>query len=197
LSDHPIVEALKGIQGAFPETAPIKKQDKLPDGVKIAELATIPNADDIWAESDLNDLNEQFQRNQGARKGKMDISGPFPIAVAATKKREDKPAGKLVLVSSMSFATDAVALQARMVLAGNSVMTIPVNPANMSMLINAIYWLNDNEGLIGQGIEDRDIPRLTKLEPGPGQTAAQTLAVGIWPALALLGGLVVWFVRRR
>ena len=197
LSDHPIVETLRGIQGVFPETAPIKKLDKLPDGVQIADLATIPYGDDIWAESDLNDLNEQFQSNQGARKGKMDISGPFPIAVAATRKREDTSAGKLVLVSSMSFAIDGVALAGRMLLTGNGVMTIPTNPANMSMLINAIHWLNDNEGLIGQGIEDRDIPRLTKLEPGPGQTAAQTLAVGIWPALALLGGLVVWFVRRR
>ena len=66
----------------------IKKEDKVPDGVSLEDLVTVPDRDDIWAESDLQGLSRDYQKNHYTNKGKMDISGPFPIAAAATRTRD-------------------------------------------------------------------------------------------------------------
>lgn len=197
LSEHPIVEPLKGLKGVFPEAAPLKRTDTIPDGVTLNDLIIVPNREDMWAEADLQALGKEYQQKLYVVKGEMDISGPFAIGVAAERTREEEPAGKIVVVSSRSFATDQVALQRGLVQTAQGFALILQNPANMDLMVNAIHWLNDNEGLIGKGIESRDIPRLDQLEPGTGLTVARTLAVGVWPALALVAGLVVWFVRRR
>ncbi len=196
-SDQPIVAPLKGLKGMFPYAAPIKKNDKLPDGVTVTDLVTIPQRDDMWAESDFNGLVQEYQKKHHVTKGKMDQSGPFPIAVAATKVRDDKTVGKIVLVSSLRFAMDAVALSRALMQGAQGFMLVLNNPANMDLLVNAIHWLNDNEGLIGKGTESRDIPRLDELTPGVGLTVARALAVAVWPVMALLAGVAVWFVRRR
>ena len=198
LGTQPIVAPLRALKGEFPQAAPIKKQGKLPDGVALEDLVTVPDRDNIWAESDLPGLSRDYQKNHYTSKGKMDVSGPFPIAVAGTRTRDGKPAGKMVVVSSRGFALDAVALSRALVPQGDRFALVLNNPANMDILINTVHWLNDNEGLIGKGIESRDMPRLDELEQGStGLRVAQTLSVAIWPAIALLAGLAVWFVRRR
>mgnify|MGYP000526163936 CR=1 FL=1 len=196
-SSQPIVAPLRGLKGTFPEAAPIKKENKLPDGVEVFELVTIPERDDIWAESDIEGLSQELQTKHYTSRGKMDLSGPFPIAVAATKTRENKTVGKMVLVSSRTYATDQVALARALVPAGEGFMLVMQNPANLDMLVNTVHWLNDNEGLIGKGTETRDIRRLDELKPGAAYTAGKVLAVAVWPVMALVAGLGVWFVRRR
>ncbi len=196
LTQHVISAPLQSLKSLFPEAAPIKESDKKPDGVSVEDLVVIPEREDMWAESDLMGLSRDWQKNKYVVKGKMDRTGPFPIAVAATKQRDGKTVGKLVLISSMSFANDQVAMSRGLVPSGNGFMLVQNHPGNMDLLVNAIHWLDDNEDLIGRGI-DRDIRRLDQLKPGPGLTAARVLAVAGWPLLALLAGLGVWFVRRR
>lgn len=194
--DQAIVAPLKGLKGVFPMASPIKKEAKLPDGVTITDLVAIPGRDDIWGESDLQGLSQEYQKKHYTKKSKMDVSGPFPIAVAASRTKDDKPAGKMVLVSSRSFAIDQVALSRGLAQMGGGMVLVLNNPANLDVLVNSVHWLNDNEGRIGKGIESRDMPRLD-IEPGVGTTVVKTLAAAVWPALALVAGLAVWFVRRR
>jgi hypothetical protein len=196
-SNQAIVKPIRGLKGVFPEAAPIKKEAKLPEGVTATDLVTIPDRDDIWAESDIEGLSQEIQKQHYTAKGKMDISGPFPIGVAETKTKDGKIAGRMVLISSKDFATDQVALARALVPSGEGFMLVLQNPANMDLLINSVHWLTDNEGLISKGIESRDIPRLDELKPGAAYTAGKILAVGVWPLMALLAGLAVWFVRRR
>ncbi|MBN1344118.1 MAG: Gldg family protein [Phycisphaerae bacterium] len=197
LTEQMIVEPLRSLKAVFPDAAPIKKQEKLPDGETIEELVVVPNRDDVWAESDFQGLVQEFQQKQSTSKGKMDVSGPFPIAIAAEKTQDGKVVSKMVLISSLRFAMDAVAQQMAVMRQADRLVMALNNPGNMDLFVNSIHWLNDNAGMIGKGIESRDIPRLYKLEPGTGQTIAKALAVAIWPAMALVAGLAVWFVRRR
>ncbi len=196
-STQTIVAPISGLKGVFPEASPIKEDEpnKLPDGVTLQDLVIVPNSEDIWAESDIEGLSQELQKQRYTKKGKMDMSGPFPIAVAGTRTKDGKVTGKVVLVSSRGFATDAVALARGMVPAGEGFMLVMQSPANLEMFINGIHWLNDNEGLIGKGVQ-QDIPRLD-LKPGVGYTMGKVSAVILWPLMGLLAGVAVWFVRRR
>ncbi len=198
LTDHPITEPLKGLQGALPEAAPLKRTDKPVDGVELTDLILVPERDTIWAESDINKLGQQYQKNTFVVIDKSDLTGPFALGLAGVKTREGETASKMVLISSRSFATDQVANSRALVQMGNRMMLALANPANMDLFVNAIQWLNDNEGQIGKGIETRDIPRLHELEKdSTGYTVSWIVAVIVWPLLALAAGVGVWFVRRR
>jgi len=192
-----VVNPLKGLKGGFPEASPIRKESKIPEGVTLTDLISIPERDNIWAEADLEGLSQEIQSKHYTTKRKGSIYGPFPIAVAGIKEKDKKTVGKMVLVSSKGFATDAVAQARALMPAGDGFMLVLQNPANMDLLVNSVHWLNDNEGLISKGIESRDIPRLDRLEAGTGYTVAKIMAVGLWPLMALVAGLAVWFVRRR
>lgn len=198
MTDHAIVEPLKGLQGSLPEAAPVKRLGEPVEGAEIADLIVVPERDTIWAESDINKLSQELQQNTYVTIDKADITGPFPLGVAGVKSREGEAASKMVLISSRSFATDQVASQRALVQMGNRMMLALANPANMDLFVNAIQWLNDNEGRIAKGIETRDIRRLYKLEKdSTAYTVSWLMAVVIWPLLALVAGGAVWFVRRR
>ena len=69
------------------------------------------------------------------------------------------------------------------------------NPGNVTLLINSLHWLNDNTEFmnigkpIDAGVLEVENPATVK--------AVQAFAIFGWPLLAIAGGGVVWWVRRR
>lgn len=69
-------------------------------------------------------------------------------------------------------------------------------PANSDLLINALHWLTGEADRIAVGPRRAELPRLSNLRESTA-AALPWVLVGVWPAVALVVGLGVWFVRRR
>ncbi|HEX9832388.1 MAG TPA: hypothetical protein VGA66_04735, partial [Mycobacterium sp.] len=146
--DSVITESIRTMPGSFPNAAPLRRAETLPEGVEITDLVTVDASDQIWGESSIMELQQEFQQlNYSKGPSKDDVTGPFPIAVTATKGEQ-----KIVVVSSNQFATDAVAGQQTLQLSGGGGLSVrKVNPVNEPFFVNCIQWLNDNEEQIGLG----------------------------------------------
>jgi hypothetical protein len=65
----------------------------------------------------------------------------------------------------------------------------------VSLFVNALHWLAGNTQWMNLG---RPIDtRVIDIAEGPSLTFVKVLSYGIWPALALLSGGIVWMIRRR
>ena len=66
---------------------------------------------------------------------------------------------------------------------------------NIGLFINTLHWLNDNTEFmnVGQPIDSAvlAIPDESTVK------TVQAITIGAWPALAMLCGVVAWWVRRR
>ena len=69
------------------------------------------------------------------------------------------------------------------------------NPGNVTLLINSLHWLNDNTAFmnIGQPID----AEVLEIDSPSTITMVKVLTVLVWPALALCGGGVAWWIRRK
>jgi hypothetical protein len=119
-----------------------------------------------------------------------DIEGPFTLAAAGSKGD-----AKVVVVSSRGFAEDQVALASGFVAVAGGIQIRSLNPGNVTLLINSLHWLNDNTQFLNVG-RPIDLSVLTIDSPST-VTSVQVLTIVAWPLLALVGGGVVWWVRRR
>jgi len=193
-TDQSIAAPLHALPGAFKAVAPleIRSGDDAVQGVKIEPIALLKDSDDIWAFSDFNRVEEDFQKRQGTRRYEGDIPAPFPLALTAT--REDGK--KLVVFASKDFIANNVLELGQLVVAGGVLQLAQSYPANTDVFVNALHWLTGDADRIAVGPRDADVPRLDKLTEED-VTFARVFLVGIWPAIALLAGAAVWLVRRR
>ena len=192
-NDNVITESIKNLPGSFLNAAPIKRTDTVPGGVEITDLVTVNATDEVWGESDLMGLRQEFQKlNYSKGPGDSDVSGPFPIAVSATRGDQ-----KIVVVASNQFAIDNVAGQQSLMLGASGAVIQKVNPANEPFFVNCIQWLNDNEEQIGLGAVTTFAESRLSIQEGSTLTAWRWFAWAGWPAMALFVGVGAWFVRRR
>jgi len=70
----------------------------------------------------------------------------------------------------------------------------PPPTENLDLFVNAVFWLNDTPEYVGRG--PVPVPRITAI-PSSEQTVLRALLWGVWPALVLAPGIVLWFLRRR
>jgi hypothetical protein len=207
LTDHPIGAPLQADRAGFALVAPLRlvAAESRPAGLKIDVVAEVRPTTDVWACGDLYSIEEQLKRDQGVRRGSEDIAAPFPIAVAAEKPPEAAQSGastqkaepqRLVVFSSVHFATDALAQASGLQQVGNKLLLGPLYPANSDLLVNALHWLTGEANRIAVGPRRGELPRLRDLNEA---WAARLpwLLVGLWPGVALVAGVGVWLVRRR
>ena len=119
-----------------------------------------------------------------------DVSGDFTLAAAG-----EKGEAKIVVVSSRSFAEDAVAFAREIVFAAKGLQMISRNPGNITLFLNSLHWLNDNTEFMNIG-SPIDLAVLKIDSPGTVDTV-KFVTIVVWPALALLGGAAAWWIRRR
>lgn len=190
LGEHDIVRGL-GTQPMFlPFCAPLNIAPTPPPGVEIHRLVILPKADGLWGIKNLNAYEEQQGKQGFLSKAEGDLEGPFDLAVAAIKGNT-----KIVAISSRDFIADQVAFAIAPALTSSGLVLRMRNPGNLSLMVNALHWLNDNTQYLNVG---RPIDLAVLNIPSSGTVrAVQVLTMVIWPALALACGGAVWWVRRR
>jgi len=190
VTDHPIVSGALTRQLGLPLCAPLEFASPAPEGVELSRLVYLPQRDGLWGVKNLQAYQEQYKRKQYLTLVDGDREAPFDIAAAAAKGD-----AKIVVVSSAEFAADGVAFSRALVATSRGIGIRMTNPGNASLLINSLHWLNDNTEFmnIGKPIDtgvlaigsDRTIRKV------------QALTMLAWPLLAVFGGGIAWWVRRR
>ena len=192
-TDQPIGNPLKGMPCAFQSAVPLRILPECPQGVTVEPIAEMNETDDAWALTDIARFSADMRNNQGTKRYEEDIPTPFPVAVAA----QNADGAKLVVFASDTFISDNVLDMPQMVMVGGTVRFAKLYPGNPDLFINAIHWLTGNADRIAVGAQQSDVPRLSRLKEGNPVLFTRVFLIGVWPALALLAGLVVWIVRRR
>ena len=190
VSDHDIVSGAVSRQVTLPWSAPLDLTGDRPDGVTIEEFMKLPAREGLWGVKEIQKYQKQLTTREYLSKVEGDLEGPFALAVAATKGD-----AKMVVVSSRSFAEDAVAFARGFVMTSRGFGIKSQNPGNVTLLINSLHWLNDNTDFMNIG-KPIDVGVLAVEDPATVK-AVQAFAIFGWPFLAIVGGTVVWWVRRR
>jgi len=190
LGDHPIVSGAQAQLLALPFAAPLVPSDKLPDGVKQDTLVTVPDRDTVWGVTNLQTYQQQLTEQGYMTRAKGDTLGPFVLAMAATKGD-----AKIVVVSSRNFATDDVAFAQALAMTSKGLTIRSRNPGNVTLLINSLYWLDDNMDFmnIGEPIN----ASVLAIKGDSTVKEVRALTIFVWPVLALLFGGVALWIRRR
>ncbi len=164
--------------------------DPPPEGVELHPLVTLPKRDGMWGEGDLAGFLQQARQADFLTRDEEDRTGPFDLAVAGIKGD-----AKVVVVSSAEFAVDAVAFAREFAIGPQGFTIRSRNPGNVTLLLNSLHWLNDNTDFmnIGKPID----AAVLHIESESTVRKVQALTIFVWPALALVGGGIVWWVRRR
>ncbi|MBI3322015.1 MAG: GldG family protein [Candidatus Omnitrophica bacterium] len=171
---HPIVEKMKMLMTLFPLARSVRPTPSLPSGVAVTPLAL--TSDEGWGERQTGTSTFEFTEGK-------DLKGPVSIAVAAERPAAAEAGGQ--------------AKPTRLVVIGDSDFIINTqlsNVGNRDFLLGAVYWLAEQEQLIGIGPKALESIKLTL-------TAAQLTATFWFSVLTLplacgLLGAGVWWMRR-
>lgn len=169
-ASHPITDKLEGVAAYFPTVRSVKITATA-SGTPTELLFT---ADQSWAETDLQAMQNQTQvaPDQG-----VDIVGRVPMAVAT---EDSTVKARLVVFGDADFADD----------------TFYGQLANGDVLVNAIDWAAEQENLIN--LTPKDSTQRVLITPQK-YTMGLILfgSVFLLPGLVLIGGIVVFFQRRK
>ncbi len=187
--ESPIVSRLGVFPALFPWVCPLKLADSPPEGVKVQELVRCDPRDGLWGAKSVQAYQDQI-RNEFVVKVPDDPTGPF--IVAATAVRDDD---KIAVLSSHDFFTDETAFAVGATLTARGLSLHSRNPGNLTLFVNSLHWLNDNEEIMNLG-RPIDVATL-EVKPGRALSFLGFVAWGLWPALALVCGGAVWYMRRR
>ena len=178
-SQHPIVEKMKTLMTLFPLARSVRPMQPTPVGLTVAPLAL--TSEKGWGETQTS--VETFQFNEG-----QDLKGPVSIAVAA-----EHPS-----TSPTPTQTPATAPRTRLVVVGDSDFIVNTqfgNVGNRDFLMGTIYWLIEQEQLIG--ITSRALESL-KLNLTAGQlTGVFWFSFLAMPLCCGVLGVGMWWLRRK
>jgi hypothetical protein len=177
--DHPITQVMQGkrLVLELPRVIRAKKDSK--KTVEVTELLTTSSGEHAWGERDLGFI--QDPRATPAFKAGEDLKSPVSIAVAAREKK--KGGARLVAFGSfVSFTNSHIN------------PNMPMQDYSVDFLLNVVNWLGHKEQMIA--IQPRT-PEQIKLELRADQVnRIFRVTVFAMPMMAILLGLLVWWVRR-
>ena len=169
--------------------APLDIAPTPPTGVTLERLAWLPKTEGLWSVGDLDFYRKQLT-NEFIVRAPDDSEGEFTVAAAASKGEE-----KVAVISSRAFAADQIALAQEWVLTAQGVAVRPRNPGNVTLMVNTLYWLDDNTEWMSLG-SPVDLATLSVERDSSAMTAVRMISwIGL-PGLAACAGLVMWWVRR-
>lgn len=187
---HQITEPVESLPSQFQMAVPITVAEKLPEHVTVDPLIRVgAGTDNVWAEENIFMLMQQGF----TEKDEQDTKPPFDLAVEA---ENSETGAKVVVFGSAEFAINDVANQTQIVWMGNRFVQVLTNPANLELVANSAFWLNDNENLIAVGPRRSDVQRIGPISES-GMIAWKVFFWVAWPLAALVAGGAVWLVRRK
>lgn len=179
-TQHPIVQKMQTLVTLFPLARSVRPSRPAPEGITATPLAQ--TSDTGWGETKTS--VDAFEFKEGE-----DLKGPVPIAAAAeraaTPAAPGAPSGtalsptRLVVVGDSDFI-------------GNVQVT---NAGNRDFLMGAVYWLVEEERLIGIGPKPIEAIKLTLTDQQLGRI--RWLSFLGMPLLCGALGVGVWALRRK
>ncbi len=171
-TQHPIVHKMKTFMTLFPLARSVTPVQPPPPGVTVTPLAVTSAKG--WGETTTS--VQEFKFDEGA-----DRKGPVSIAAAAERAPASPEAAlvRLVVVGDSEFVVNAQL----------------GNIGNRDFLLGAIYWLIQQEQLIGIGPKTLESLKLNLTSAQ--LTGAFWLCFAGLPLLFGLLGVAVWWRRRR
>ncbi|MCH7994775.1 MAG: hypothetical protein IIB57_10080, partial [Planctomycetes bacterium] len=148
-----------------------------------------PKRDGLGGIHNIKAYEDQLAEREYMTKVADDLVGPFELAVAATKGE-----GKIVLVSARDFALDNVAFAREMAMTAQGFTLRARNPGNVTLVMNALHWLNDNTAFMNIG---RPIDASVLAVDSGDVKFLRILAIVVIPLLPFGCGIVAWRIRRR
>ena len=174
-TQHPIVEKMKTLMTLFPLARSVRPLTPTPASVTVSPLALTSAAG--WGETKTSD--PEFQFNE-----KDDLKGPVSIAVAVER--------------TAAPPTGSAAAGTRLVVVGDSDFIINgqlPNVGNRDFFLGAIYWLTQQEQLIG--ISPKPLESIKLNLTGDQLTHLFWLSFLTMPLLCVALGTGMWWVRRK
>jgi ABC-type uncharacterized transport system involved in gliding motility auxiliary subunit len=168
-TDHKIVQRFN-VMTFFPLARSISPATPPVPGLVVEPL--IQTADRSWGESDLKSSEVGFDE-------KVDLKGPVPIAEVVTKDLGNNKKARLIVYGDSDFAINANFS----------------NQGNGNLFLNTVKWLAGDESFISIKTKSPADRPLTMTEAG-GRTVG-LLVVFVFPAAALIAGILVWVRRRK
>jgi len=168
-TEHPIVDKMRMLVTLFPLARSVRPAQPAPEGVTVTPLAMTSPAG--WGETHTE--VETFQFDEG-----QDIKGPVSIAAAAEAGGKDRPT-RLVVIGDSDFIV-------------NSQLS---NVGNRDLVLGILYWLIEQEQLIGIGPKAIESIRLNLT--GPQLNRLFWFSFLAMPGVVGLLGVGVWWRRRR
>ena len=165
---HPIVEKMKTLMTLFPLARSVRPAEPAPQGLRAMSLAF--TSKEGWGETQTS--VERFEFNEG-----QDLKGP--VSIAAASERAEPKRTRLVVVGDSDFVINAQL----------------GNVGNRDLLLGTIYWLTEQEQLIGIGPKPIESIKLNL-------TGSQLKGV-LWfsllamPLVCGVLGVGMWWVRRQ
>ncbi|HTV49228.1 MAG TPA: hypothetical protein VMG59_12380 [Phycisphaerae bacterium] len=193
--DTPITAPLQSLQTIFfgiPQQdgtfwlgpAVVEPSANLPPGVHPQVIVESPVSSDIWAQPSNNPTPATFNAS-------TDIKSPVPMGVMA-----QIDSTRIVALGNALFADHDGLGQSVPLQVGDSVMLVNAYPGNAELLLNCMYWLSNQQELIGVSPRATVAMRIGQLSSGA-QTVVR-LGSFIGPAIVSIAvGLLVFLVRRR
>lgn len=157
------------------------------------EAAVIVNVDDpdVWASANFNG-------DQTTYDAQTDLKAPIPMGVAALKNKGNaEKEQRIVVLGNKLFPTDQILEYGPTTLYQGRLVTVPAFPGNGELFVNAVLWASNYGNMIALGPRTGVALRIRDISPG----ALAALDWGVvWlgaPALTLIIGGLVFFVRKR
>ena len=165
---HPIVEKMKTLMTLFPLARSVQPTSPLPEGVTVTPLAL--TSEKGWGETTTASSTFQFDADH-------DLQGPVSIAVAAQRSQPTET--RLAVVGDSDFAMNAQLS----------------NVGNRDLFLGAIYWLIEQEQLIGISPKPLESIKLN-LQAGTMRNLFWLSFLGMPLSIGTLGAVVWWFRRQ-
>ena len=167
-TQHPMVAKMKTLMTLFPLARSVRPAQPPPAGLTVTPLAL--TSERGWGETHTGSETFEFKAGE-------DLPGPVSIAVAVER---DTPARtRLVVIGDSDFIINAQL----------------GNVGNRDLLMGALYWLVEQEQLIGIGPKRLESIKLTLTAP----QLTRVFWFGLLGLPLLCGtlGVGMWWVRRR
>ncbi len=196
--EHPIGAPMQGTRFLINDACPLRVKKELPAGVTVQTVLRIPDRENYIA-ADLPQIIQLIDQVRNPRsEGKVTLpdlpsSGPFELMVAAERRDGEKMRGRVVVLGfGASLRGDY--LENPVMAEGETLRLDPPPTEGVDLFVNSLYWLQGRPEWIARG--PGAVPRIRPIEAGS-RTGLRVFVWGVWPALVLAPGILLWWIRRR
>ncbi len=197
-SDHVVGKPMRGTRFLVTDACTIERTETTPDGVDTQTILNIPRREQFIGATVEEIIQIVNRLNDRKADGVVRLShsptlGPFDLMVTSERHVGDEDKGKIAVVGFGGSLRDAFVNQDVLANA-DPIRFAPPPTENLDLLVNAIYWLNDQGAYIGRG--PVPVPRVQAIEPGRLKMTKFGVML-LWPLVAISPGVILWFIRRR